>query len=76
MMPSTRRSSNDCTTRTSRSGSALRVGQEDRVIRARLAGSSMPLTTPATNGSAILVTTTPMVSVRRVTRLRAAALGT
>src|SRR6266536_5980687 len=34
----------------------------------------MPLTTPATNGSAMLVTTTPMVSLRRVTRLRAAAL--
>jgi hypothetical protein len=35
----------------------------------------MPLTTPAAKGSAIFVTTTPMVWLRRVTRLRAAALG-
>jgi hypothetical protein len=35
----------------------------------------MPLTTPATKGSAMLVTKTPMVSLRRLTRLRAAALG-
>ena len=34
----------------------------------------MPLTTSPTNGSAMLVTTTPIVLVRRVTRLRATAL--
>ena len=33
-----------------------------------------PLTTPATKRSAMVVTTTPMVIVRRVARLRAMAL--
>src|SRR3984893_9400415 len=73
-MPSTRRSAKDWTTFRSRSGSALELARKTE-YPGSLHRSSIPSTTSLTNGSAMEVTTTPIVLVRYVTSPRATALA-
>jgi len=74
MMASTRFSRSARTVLSSRSGSAFEL-QRMVLYSAPRAVSSMPCTISPTKGSVMVVTTRPMVAVRRVTRPRPMALG-